>query len=889
MKQNSPSSAAQEDSATPKRKPAPLLLAGDDDTLHAPAPSEPVATAAAPFESAPATPPPPSASRRRRRRRSRQVEENEDEVESEEDSKEDNDAGTDYELPGPIWQGWLFGLVPLLVITLGAGREAWSKGLAAVLVALLLIIFPARRKLPTTVSMCLLGALAAPLLSFLPAGWQVIQPDWRTTLETDWGIALSKTLTPQAWVTWEAWLFFALCLVWLGWCVARGFSGAQRRGLLQVLTLGGLVICALAILEQQHVISLPWWPRNTAAWGGGFGPFANRNHTSSLAAIICLLLASAAYDSHRRKSRMWAVYLPGMLLPLACIFINTSKAGVILLFMGFTTWLGTVAMRKSFFQKMTMAATLVCVIATLILMSEGGVSTQLKAGEGVSSVRGRNALYLDTLSLSTQSPWLGMGLGNFDCVFPLLTRIHEPLSRFLHPESDLLWLLAEGGLLTTVPAVLLVLWIFHATGPWFGKKKKGTSNRLDRRLRNTSAIAFGLGVLHGLADVPNHSLGYALLMALLAGMAVRPRRLRHESGWTGRLAFRLAGLSILAAGIGWLGVALGRGTLPGGSAAESLRRRANQMVDSGSLADAMLLMNEALRLKPMSFEMYYERARLRLLAGGSKEDALMDFSRSRTLEPHYADQAYQEGVLWTEFDPQYAILGWREFLRRHPAYATGIYGRYRLMLSYARLYPMLQEPLWSLAGTPEMKLDFLGTTTTREEFDKALGSLLTQRPQLENLDSLQRETLFGLWSRMGDEEALIAALETNKKWRDDGWRQLATYYARNSDFRSACQTAAAYLPSLNRATPGGGGDMPSLERALLYNPTDTRVAVDLFQAQKNSGDLDAAIRTLQKVASLPAPPTYVSQELAALHAAKGDFRRAWEQYQEAMQRRTPES
>lgn len=886
MKKVISSSATEETASTPERPS--VQLAGDENAppVLATDTGLPVtATANAPSD--PVSPPPPSASRRRRRRRSRQVDENDDEFESEEDSKEDNDAGSDYELPGPVWQGWLFGLVPLLVIVFGAGREAWSKGFAAVLVALLLLVFPARRKLPAVATLCLLGALLAPLLSFLPSSWQVLQPEWRTSLENDWGITLSKTMTPQAWVTWEAWLFFATCMAWLGWCVTRGFSSAQRRGLLQMLTLGGVCICALSILERQHVLMFPWWPRHFMVWGEGFGPFANRNHTSSLAAILCLLSAAAAYDAHRRKSRMWAVYALGLLLPLACIFINTSKAGVVLLFVGFTTWFGTVAMRKGFFQKMTMAATLICVIATLIVMSEGGLSTRLKSGE-FTTTGARGTLFMETLSMATHAPWLGVGLGNFDTVFPLLTSMHEPRSRFLHPESDLLWLLAEGGLLTLVPAVLLILWIFNATGPWFGKKKKGASSRLDRRLRNVAAIAFGLGALHGLGDVPNHSLGYALFLALLAGMAVRPRRLRHESGWAGRLAFRAAGLGILAAGYGWIGVALGHGTLPGTSSAQALRARANQRVDSGSLADAMPLMNEALRLRPLSFEMYYERARLRLLAGGSKEEALMDFSRSRALEPHYAAMCYLEGVTWTQFDPQYAVIAWREFLRRFPAAAPGIYGHFRQMLNYANQHPQLREPLWSLADSSDLKLDFLASVTTREEFDRCLQSLLSLPSKLDGLDPRQRETLFEMWGRIGDEKALIASLETNKKWRDDGWRQLATYYARNSDFRSACQTAAAYLPSLNRSTPGGAADIASLERALLYNPMDARVGIDLFQAQKNSGDIDGAIRTLEKVSRLAAPPTYVRQELAALNAAKGDYRRAWEHYQEAMQRRTPQ-
>lgn len=796
----------------------------------------------------------------------------------------DSESGKDYELPGRAWAGWVFAAVPLAVTMFGAGREAWSKGLAAILMALLLLIFPARRKLTQVATLGLLGALVMPLLQFLPSSWQAQRPAWWTSLENDWGVQLSHTLTPQAWVAWEGWVFFAICLVWLGWCLARGFSTDQRRAILQALVLGGVIICTLAIVEKLRWIGIPWWPRNIA-WGTAFGPFANRNHTSSLAAVTCLLAAAAAYDAHRRKSRAWALFALGMLPPLYCIFFNTSKAGVLLLFLGFTTWFGTVAMRKSFFQKMAVAATLICVIAAIIMISEGGVSVRLKSGETLSGPSTRGILAIETLGMAAQAPWLGVGMQNFESVFPLVTKLNEPFYRYLHPENDLLWLLAEGGLLTAVPAVVLILWIFNATGPWFGKKKKGASDRLDRRLRNAAAIGFGMGALHGLGDVPNHSLGYAMIMALLAGIAVRPRRLRLASAWTDRLAFRVASLGMLAAGVAWIAVALGHDSFPGRSASEAFRSRAKQLMNSGSLADALPLMDRAIQLAPMNAQLYYERARLRLLSGGSKNDALMDFSRCRAVDPHNATLCYWEGLTWLDFDPQYAIIGWREFLRRSPAAAPGIHGYFRQMLHYASRHPVLREPLWSLATTAELKLDFLAHTTTREEFDRCLRSLLAQQPQLEGLESAQREALFELWGRLGDEKALISRLEGTKKWRDDGWRLLASYYARNSDFRSACQTAAAYLPSVNRSPAGSIGDMASLERALLYNPTDARAGIDLFQAQKNSGSLDAAIRTLEKVAKLPNAPTYVQQELAALHASKEDFRRAWEHYQEAMQRR----
>ena len=76
-----------------------------------------------------------------------------------------------------------------------------------------------------------------------------------------------------------------------------------------------------------------------------------------------------------------------------------------------------------------------------------------------------------------------------------------------------------------------------------------------------------------------------------------------------------------------------------------------------------------------------------------------------------------------------------------------------------------------------------------------------------------------------------------------------------------------------------------MERALLYNPTDARCGIDLFQAQKTHGDLDGALRTLEKVAAFPSAPTFVRQEIATLYMMKQDFRRAWESLREAMQKR----
>ncbi|WP_395730533.1 O-antigen ligase family protein [Prosthecobacter sp.] len=791
-----------------------------------------------------------------------------------------------YDVPGPAWQGYFFAALPVVACLLGAGREAWSKGGITLLLALVLICFAPKRKLPPMALFGLLGAALSPLLSFLPANWLFKAPAWQTSLVQDWDIHLSKTLTPQAAVTMEAWLFFATCLAWLAWCLTRGFSDLQRRAMIQTLTLGGILLCFLSILEGMKSITIPWWPRNPLEWGDSFGPFANRNHISSLAAMTCVLCAATGFDAHRRKSRLWIPCLLGFIPPVICLYMNSSRAGLILLFLGMTAWFGTIAMRRGFFQKLAVSTSLIFIISTLLVMSGGNVSKRLTEGGLVDFVSdsSRGSLFVESLKMSLDSPWTGIGLGNFDALFPQFSGMSEHIRRIIHPESDLLWLLAEGGLLTLLPALLVLFWIFLSTGPWYGKKKKRKSGMQDRRLRNAAAIVFGLGAIHGLVDVPNHGLGYALFMALLAGIAIRPRRLPNQAGMPQRLVFRLGGILLLALGAAWTAIGLGHPVLPGTSAANALRSRAGKLADSGSPAGALPLMDQAIAMAPMDFRYYYERACLRLRLGQPKEEALLDFSRSRALDPTYALTCYTEGVFWLDFDPQYAVVGWREFLRRYPEAAPGDYGYYRQMLNYSHQHPELREPLWTLATTSELKFEFLRSVQTRDEFDRCLKSLLVQQPDLRGLDSAHRKNLFSMWYQHGNQEALITALETNRKWQEDGWRTLAEHYARNSDFQRACQTAIPYLTSVVRTSPGTSTNIAALERALLYNPTDVRSGIDLFQAQKTQGDIDGALRTLEKVAAFPNAPAYVRQEIATLYMMKQDFRRAWENLREAMQK-----
>ncbi|HRK17113.1 MAG TPA: hypothetical protein PK490_22720, partial [Prosthecobacter sp.] len=91
-----------------------------------------------------------------------------------------------------------------------------------------------------------------------------------------------------------------------------------------------------------------------------------------------------------------------------------------------------------------------------------------------------------------------------------------------------------------------------------------------------------------------------------------------------------------------------------------------------------------------------------------------------------------------------------------------------------------------------------------------------------------------------------------------------------------CDLAAAHLPASARSTSLGVADIPRLERVVLLNPEDARPAVELYYAQRASGDYKAALRNLEKIATLPNPPDFLQREMAAMHMQLEDYQRAWE-------------
>lgn len=774
----------------------------------------------------------------------------------------------------PRWESWVMALIPLLIVFLGGGRSVFAKGAALTLTGLVMTIAPPNYRLPKGLRICLAGLAFVPLLSFLPATWVGHIPEWRTSLSDDWGIVLSNLATVQPWVTLESWLIFASGITWLAWCVSRGSTADDRRVVLKLLALGIAAIAVLTLLHKAEMIHILWW-KFPPELGYTFGPFANRNHTSSLMSVASILAAALAYDSYRSKQLGWIVYL-ALLAPLFMVIMsNTSRAGALLFFLGITVWLWTAAMKKGLFKKVALVATLLLGGISAIVIVGGTINDRLSTigKDGILGIaEGRSKLYSDVLKMTSQAPWTGIGLGNFVDVFPQAASFHEPKIRFLHPESDLLWLLAEGGMVAAFLLVAALGLVTSMTGPWSTSRDDESGSRQDRRLRHACTIGAWIAIGHGIVDVPNHGLAYGLLSTMLMGLSIRPSKVKDAaSGWE-RAVLRSLGAGVSIVGICLLCTFFGHPILPGRAAAKMLAQEARNLSQSNRDGEAMKLAERAIALNPLDWTLYFLRATLHLNLKHSERDALLDFGRARAIEPHYAAMCIEEGRVWLDYRSRFAIQAWKEFLRRQPE-RTDYFDHLLGMIAHD---PEMRQEARKLAVTAPLKLVFLRQTNASPEFDEVLNELLQMPKGMEALEPEGRLELFQLWQQRSNRDQLKAALIKNPSWQQDGWRVLCEELAREGDYEGAYRLATRYEAPPISPSVSDFHELAELQRNFDMNPIDPRRGIDLFFAQKAKGDWSEALATLEKISGLPNAPSYIMYEKAVAYAGKADFRSAWE-------------
>jgi O-antigen ligase len=782
-------------------------------------------------------------------------------------------------VPAQWARSFFLALLPVLAVFLGGATSKWAEGIIVAFFGAFLVFQPPRRSLGWKINATFLAFALCALVSFLPQTW-FFTPDWRAALTNDFGIALPATVTPQPWLTAGCFASLVAGLCWLYRVSAQELELRVARFQLQLFASGIVAIAALSILLYLTHHSIPSWnnPRN-------FGPFLNRNQTADLFGVTSVLILASAQDDIRHARKRWILWAIALIIVIAAISLNFSRAGIVILVAASAIWIATVAVRldaptrAGAACRISLAVSFLLLLVSTLLVAGGETVARFRlakfAGTDISSDF-RWSIFRDAWQLVRSSPWVGLGLGNFESIFAIFRDASRGTTRSLHPESDWLWVWSELGWVA-VPLILLgtVLLVWRVAPLQIGT---------NQRFRLAALIGALMFALHGLVDVSGHRVGTAYSAMFLLGLSLhRPTQLKLSKtiSWT----FRILGIALLIIGLSWTIAWRSMAMLPGAVGVGSAKQLAVVASRGHNFGEAINLINRALNWAPLDWELYYVRATAEVGQREPAQKALDDFRRARFLEPNSESVPLQEGFVWLRVRPDLALVAWREALRRAGPERKDVF---RTIMFTAKLRdPAARQIIRQLAFSEHDLALVYFAQLNAEEFRPAFSKFFDADPDLVAMKSEEKRELFQLWDSRGDIKALIAAVNKHPDWLQFTWRAVAKYRGTSGDFRGACELMQKFDSNAVFPPEERGQSIEQLRERVYRDTNNFSAAYTLYRQQMNRGSIDDALATIRHFTVTRKPPAYFYLLEAQAWAAKNNWDRswnAWTKFEEAKQK-----
>jgi O-antigen ligase/polysaccharide polymerase Wzy-like membrane protein len=758
-------------------------------------------------------------------------------------------------------------LLPVLACFLGGATQKWEEGLIIMVLAFYLLVRPPRLSLGALTNLVLLTLFILAAVAFFPARW-FFQPEWRALLLNDFGIQLPSTLTPQPWITLGYLVSFAAGLSWLYIVSTQDLELREVRFQLRLFTSGIALLAAICIALYLARTTLPFWHNEQ-----NFGPFPNRNQTGALLGLAAIMILACAQDDLRKRRKRWIVWILALVLIGASIILNFSRSGIDILMAGSAFWLGALAFRQRSPWRLTLGISfflLLLLLLTALLLFGGQTLERFHLHDfgstGISSNL-RWQIFHDTFRLIRNSPWCGIGFGNFESIFAIFHDASLGDTRAFHPESDWLLLWTELGW----PAVVLVIVGIALLASRVFPLRAGT----NQGYRLAALIAALLFAIDGIVDVSGHQMGTAFAAVFLFGLSAhRPLSLK-KSQWTSIL-FRFVGLVLLAAGLSSVVAARGEKLLPGSVGVSSAKQLSAVADTELNFSETVALTTNALRWAPLDWELYLERAIAEVELKQTK-NALDDFRRARFLEPIAYEVPLAEGNAWLPYHPVLAVAAWREALRRAGPLRPRVYAS---MLSDASLGSPEVSPILEAIGLNEhdLALPYL-SRVSGARFNRALAQLLRNDPNLRSFSETEKLALFAFWSERGDPEEISRAVEQHPDWLRYAWLGMAKYKASKNDFRAGYELTQRYGEPVALPRVATNFSLQDSEKRFQAAPDNYAIGYELYRAQMQNGRVDDALLAARHFSERPNSPAYFHFLEAQCWAEKQNWERAWNAWQ----------
>lgn len=446
---------------------------------------------------------------------------------------------------GPVWTA-----TPLLLLALGAVLVAPRRTLT----------FP-RSDRPLDVSLVvLIGGLLLQLVPLPPTVVAVISPRSSAVQEVlnfaSFGTAPPwQTLSVDPDSTLHALGTFALAV--LAFWAARAVFAARRgtRRFCQALAIIGGLAALLAIVQRAVAPGLVLGIlRPDTPSAAPFGAFVNRNHFAGWLLMIVAPVAGylmAHVNAHPAYLRGWTAalreslrtgsMLTGMagLMSAGAIFLTLSRSALVGLGAGVAGgWLivrARLNLRRPAAPALFAAVLGVVLVLVLFVDADNWVARIESSFDRGSGGGGRLVIWSETLPIVGDFPFTGTGAGTYADAMTVYqkTRVWVgSMGKWTHfnsAHSHYLQLVAEGGILLTVPAMVGVGWLIV-----IGRRALALDHSQIFWVRAGAAAGLAAIAVQSVWEVPLVMPANAVLAAVLAAIVVHDRP--PEAGDTPRHA-----------------------------------------------------------------------------------------------------------------------------------------------------------------------------------------------------------------------------------------------------------------------------------------------------------------------------------------------------------------
>ena len=728
--------------------------------------------------------------------------------------------------------------------------DAPPRPVLAVLLALaggLLCTIPPRIPIPKGIGWASLLLLTFSAVAFLPASW-FPQPAWRQAFLATAEIPLSLCATPQPWHTGQGIILLITGIIFSLYLLCQPVNGENHFRLAIAFTVGIGIYAALSIAAVETGWKHPW------VTVGTFGFLPNRNHVGTL--LVMGAIAGIGPLFEMISKRKLEFFLPLILAQgsiLTALFLYClTRASAPLLLTGYLLWIAGMAGRQISLRQTVLFLLLLSVGYGIFSNSNAPSRKRLSqsfSGQPESTMDlqasslafktispddftnttpfdFRLLMYKDTLDLIAEQPIQGVGLGNYQYIFPQYRRTSIAENFALHSDSSWLLIAAESGLpaLGTVAALLILCCL----------RLRGCSKYHSWGVRWSSAVAVFIFVIHSAFDIPAHRTASLLPALFLAGLAFRkpsifsplPSRL-----WPSRLLFTGFGIAWLIAA-GWLAGFIPLPlSVPLIRPSEDVRQQIYFLHKLKRQPEALDTVQTALMKTPLAAGFYFQWGELEMDLTHIELKTERLFSLERLLEPCLVSTPLEQAEFWLRSSPNESLPLFKEsMIRAIKQEKRGLTGKvkttYEKIVQDTARSPELTQTIRILAGNDSGLILEWMKIATPNAFDKGMSDLLSTDPNLNQWQHSDRRQLLRFWHQRGNRTELMTQINQHPEWSKDAWPVIAADFAQDKNYQKAWSFAAGKIQLLPPVSDPL--DPPVSQAITLYNNLKTPESAEML-------------------------------------------------------------